>query len=334
MEEVDNLLGQMNETAGLDPKDSTVSEIASDPLITIDTQILLGIGDGGCRTARHFALNPESWRHLVMNLESFLQTRFRDKCLICGKSTTASNGAEEHVVLQGLGIKWGKLPAGIICKHCNNGCSYAESRLLKLGLLGALRPFYVGSKKEKTFGDESTGKVILRNNPTDGFQMYFPYTKMEMAALEGGPGTLTIKVPLEEAATVHYSRALHKMAYLALATAHPDLALSEGLSDARQFIQHGAEEDYRPYCEEFVPGARPGVNIRFVVTGIKDKDDTTVFQKVLAALRIHHCCYSLSLVGDYPMEWRTGRYLGRAMEKGTRPAELTFRFDSMRPTDA
>ena len=222
----------MNETAGLDPKDSTVSEIASDPLITIDTQILLGIGDGGCRTARHFALNPESWRHLVMNLESFLQTRFRDKCLICGKSTTASNGAEEHVVLQGLGIKWGKLPAGIICKHCNNGCSYAESRLLKLGLLGALRPFYVGSKKEKTFGDESTGKVILRNNPTDGFQMYFPYTKMEMAALEGGPGTLTIKVPLEEAATVHYSRALHKMAYLALATAHPDLALSEGLSDA------------------------------------------------------------------------------------------------------
>lgn len=333
MEKVDNLLGQMDETAGLDPKDSMVSEITSDPLITIDTQILLGIGDDGCRTTRHLALNPESWRNLVTNLESFLQTKFHDKCLICGKSTTASNGAEEHVVLQGLGIKWGKLPAGIVCKCCNNGCSDAESRLLKLGLLGALRPFYVGSKKEKVFGDESTGKVILKNDPTDGFQMYFPYTKMEMPTSERGPGTLTIKVPLEEAATVHYSRALHKMAYLALATAHPNLALSEELSAVKQFIQCGAEEDYRPYCEDFVPGASPGVNIRFVVIGIKDKDNTIVLQKVLAALRIHHCCYSLSLVGDYPKEWRIGRYLGHAMEEGTRPAELTFRFDSVRPTN-
>ena len=333
MEKVDNLLGQMDETTGRDPKDSMVFETASDPLFTIDTQILFGIGDGGCRTTRHLALNPESWRHLVTNLESFQQTRFRDKCLICGKSTTASNGAEEHVVLQGLGIKWGKLPAGIVCKRCNNGCSDAERRLLKLGLLGALRPFYVGSKKEKVFEDESTGKVILRNDPTDGFQIHF-HTKMEMPASERGPGTLTIKVPLQEAATVHYSRALHKMAYLALATAHPDLALSEELSDARQFIQNGAEENYRPYCEKFVPGAPPGVNIRFVVIGIKDKDNTTVLEKVLAALRIHHCCYNLSLVGDYPEEWRTGRYLEHSMEEGTRPAELTFRFDSIRPTNA
>ena len=150
LEKVDNLLGEMDETVERDPKDSIVFETANDPLVTIDTQILFGIGDGGCRTTRNLALNPGSWRHLVTNLESFQKIRFRDKCLICGKSTTASNGAEEHVVLQGLGIKWSKLPAGIVCKRCNNGCSYAESRLLKLGLLGALRPFYVGSKKEKS----------------------------------------------------------------------------------------------------------------------------------------------------------------------------------------
>ena len=33
MEKVDNLLGQMDETAGLDPKDSTVSEVCWEPSV-------------------------------------------------------------------------------------------------------------------------------------------------------------------------------------------------------------------------------------------------------------------------------------------------------------
>ena len=275
---------------------------------------------------------PDTWLSAVGRLED---SRGRSECLICRKLTTESPSTrEEHVILQGLGPKWAALSAGFVCDNCNNGCSDSERRFLRQGLMSFFRPFYLRENKAVEFNDPSGRTVVFRNIPGEGF-------RIELTGLTGLPdkvpqpssGTVSFKVPVEYPDPIHVSRALHKMALLALAVAAPEVGLSEALNDSRAFVAEPSDEIYRPFSEMFVCGAAPGFDFRYLVS-TQESSGSVRIDLIMVMMRLHHCIYGLSLVGGYQSEHARGEYFREPrVKRGKQIVELIFGFDAMNPDE-
>ena len=227
----------------------------------------------------------------------------------------------EHFVLEGLGFGWSLFPKGFgTCDRINQEFSRHELEWLRYGAMGMCRPLFVSDGKKGppefhsptknnrriTFTRNSAGRRVIE------LRSDVPLDIPD----QGQDGELKIKLSATESNSTSVSLALHKMAYLALLLAQPEIVLDSGFHSLVEFLNSPNQQTFRPFREQFISGASPGVTICFYVnmTEILDerKDDHHVFgvDNVYVAMTIHHMIYFLSLMGAFPeTEWpESARY--------------------------
>jgi hypothetical protein len=246
----------------------------------------------------------KTWKDGVEDLRSHVLNRFGSPtCLVTLAPLALGDGTkEEHVILQGLGTRWIKLPPGFVSDAVNNGLSGAELALLRKGLLGSLRPFYVTESKEAAFTDVHGRKVVFQHHAEKGFSISVvgedPPLAPQLDATGASSGEFVFRLDVEEPEPLAVSRAIHKIAYLALCVCMPELALSPLLDDARAQIRDGHADQFRPYCERFEAGAWPGFHLALQVEGTEIGEGEVAAERLIAMLRLHHATYIFTLAGS------------------------------------
>lgn len=306
----------------------------SDWPLSVEVRLLLSVPSGSIdRTLSTHSFDPSSWVQAVAEHQRMrADLGWRDLCLLCGEPAgPRGTTSPEHVVLDGLGIGWAKLPQGATCDICNNGSSGAELRFQREGLLSLLRPFYLRRQNSIRFEDAANRSLVLRNDPARGFLIELHGLTMPETS-EGGPGTLTLIVPAKRTHAESASRALHKIAYLMLATVQPRIALARSFDDVRNYLARRTPDVFRPFDERFIPAAAPGFSVRFALTGKVAEDENRVaIDTVQAAVRLHHCVYFLSLLGPFEPPVDDARQYRSVRDGGdVQPLSIKFRFDSIR----
>jgi hypothetical protein len=114
-----------------------------------------------------------------------------------------------------------------------------------------------------------------------------------------GKGSLTFDLPVVQAATLDVSRALHKVAYLTLAVACPQLAFSSSLDHVRRYLS-SEDPSYKAYGERLRPGSPPGASVVFCMQGEFVEQDVVQGREGFVLIRIHHAEYLVPLFGPTP----------------------------------
>ncbi|NET88764.1 MAG: hypothetical protein F6K45_11835 [Kamptonema sp. SIO1D9] len=276
-----------------------------------------------------------SWKIQVQNLKRKREEIFGKRiCLISHEEIPEQNAKkEEHIILQGLGTKWIKLPPGFVCDEINNRTSGSELALLGTGLMGALRPFYLTKDKEVSFTDDCGNKIKLRNHHQRGFEIEYQGYEYINFPESSGSGEIRIRIPVQQSEPLKVSRAIHKIAYLTFCVHCAEwlqFILQKSFGHVREFIEIGTPETYRPYSEHFIPGAPPGFDISFIVTTTEEQGQLQI-QKVWTQMRLHHMGYSFSLVGDkppLPKGIKNAKYYPKPIVKNkVSYRDITFGFD-------
>jgi hypothetical protein len=241
----------------------------------------------------------------------------------------AATDAEEHVIPDGTGIHWVRLPSGGTSSQSNGRASDWERQLLREGLMGMLRPFYSGAKKDIKFDAGHGESVVFRNDPNKGFVIETRGLAISVPGGAGG-GELQIEIPVTVSATPPISRALSKMAYLALAVLDPVLAFAHHLNDVRAYLTRD-DTPYRPYGECFVPGAAPGADVNFDILCEPDGAGELVGTHMMAVIRIHHVKYVIPLIGEFPAALAPSGLVWFPDPVGacTKKAQVVFQYDSI-----
>jgi hypothetical protein len=281
--------------------------------------------------------DPESWPIAVAALATDVRRRFGGRrCLVSNRSIEDADATrDEHVVLQSLGTRWIYLPPGLVSDALNNDVSKAELSFLRAGLMGWLRDFYLTATHEKVFVDKRGRKVVLKSDPHTGFSIeVHGGPPLEPRVEPSGEGQFDFDLLVDEPATLPVSRTITKIAYLALCVAIPDIALSPVLDDARRFIEHAREEDFRAYAEQFLPGAWPGFGLRVQVDRREAENATREVERVAIGLRLHHVLYNFVLAGpaEPPPDDGSLAYFSEVRPPGTSMRRLTFRFGAIQRT--
>ncbi|MCH9685365.1 MAG: hypothetical protein K0V04_28275 [Deltaproteobacteria bacterium] len=286
--------------------------------------------DGKLRrtTKKALALTPGTMGDYVDNLKAAVQTRFGAPTCLLSLAEAENDTNVEHVLLQGLGARWVKLPRGLVRASANNKASASEQQFLRTGLMGMLRPFYLGSKKEVSFDFSDGTTVTFMNHPGTGFEIGI--TEPAGAPLrdwglpdQAGAGVLRLNIPVEIPEPRAPSTALHKLVYLTLCVVEPEVALDTALQPARDFILGGG--DYRPYAETFVPRAAPGFQACFYVAR---RVESGAVARVQAVVRLHHVRYTLGLVGP-DLVSRLPDVVPETLRGGKRNVSVEFDIESL-----
>ena len=113
---------------------------------------------------------PSTWRAAVEALRAAVIERFGvATCLLTlDPIEPGDEKSNEHVILQGLGTRWIKLPPGFVCDDANNGMSDAELEFLRKGLMGSLRPWYLNETNTTEFTDARGQTVRFRSEAGKG----------------------------------------------------------------------------------------------------------------------------------------------------------------------
>ncbi len=201
--------------------------------------------------------------------------------------------------------------------------------------MGMLRPFYAQEKKEITFPGNNGEAVTFRNNPAEGNRATAQFI-VEVSGIdiqvkgEEGPGEFRLELPVKVGSTAAVSRALTKMAYLALAVVNPDLAFSQGLDDVRAYLRDD-DAPYRPYGECFRPRASPGAEMSFDVLCSSAGQTGLSATHLMSIIRIHHVEYLIPLFGEMPtfpsIEGVT--WFEAPVEAHTSKCAVVFRYESI-----
>jgi hypothetical protein len=250
------------------------------------------------RTGRtEHELTPGTINTSVNALTTTIQGKFGRPTCVLSFAPIGDETNVEHVLPQGLGARWVKLPKGLVLESANNNASKSEQQFLRRGLMGVFRPFYVGSKKDVSFDFADGATVTFQNHPTEGFEISIVEPKDASPRDLGlpdsaGPGMLRIDLPVDMPDPRAASVALHKLAYLTLCLVEPNVALDNALQPTRDFISGSGP--YRAYAETFVPEAPPGFHACFYLVR---QAKTGVVRRVVAIVRLHHVRYTVSLAG-------------------------------------
>lgn len=240
---------------------------------------------------------PESWRSAASTLaEKVLEETGRNVCIISGQYIEeADRTKDEHVVPQGLGTRWIKLPPGLVHDEVNNDNSHGECELQRKGMLGVLRPFYISEKKCISFSsDDSNHRIVFRQCPDAGFSIELHGVGFDPDDEAHGPGHLSFSIPVEEPDPLQVSRALHKIAYLALCVRDPRFTHDARLFPVRAFITNGHRDRFRPYHECFIPDASPGFGFCYLFHMIEIENKVQL-AGLFCHFRLHHVEYTVDL---------------------------------------
>jgi len=275
--------------------------------------------------------SPVAWKKAVRLAMRERDARLgKDRCMIDPSLSTSHLDPEEHVIPQGVGIKWIKLPKGATAKHTNNRASSWERCLLRYGLMGALRPFFVKSKKSAAFEIGDGKRIVFSNDHLRGFQIE-THGIRRLQRHGQGPGQIRFRVPLHEGPTLDVSRALNKIVYLSMCVMNPAFAFSASLSDLRRYLSDD-EPTYRPYGERFVAGAAPVAGIGIDLLGSKSASGRIEGDHGIAKVRLHHVEYFVPLFPDHHVVPgpRTGiRWFPHSAPATDVVADIAFQFDSI-----
>ena len=200
--------------------------------------------------------------------------------------------SEEHVILDGTGIGWIKLPRGFVDDSVNNGASSAEGAFLGRGLMGALRPFF---KLGENFW---AGDGLVLERKADGSLHLGTAEVPRFREIPEGI-EFDVEAEIEYPASMAVSHAIHKMGYLTFATLLPNLAVHPCFDAVRNYITSPAEALFRPYTEHFGPGRAPGASLRFFIE-VEEAASTWTPMRIACDLTIHHLNHSFLLFGS---EW-------------------------------
>jgi hypothetical protein len=213
--------------------------------------------------------------------------------------------------------------------------------------MGMFRPWFVGTGKDSSpafYAPKKTEHVFSLTRAPDGTRVIGVYTGSdEPLGLpdQGSSGEISFEVPATEASSLSVSLSVHKLAYLVLLLAQPGLVFDPVFDDLRSFLCNPSESNYRPFREEMIEGATPGVSIHFLVEMLEEQPESSVSKRVFlpervyVVLKIHHMIYSLALAGELPAgDW------GAATLKGWQPPSdvqwrmktITFGFGAKRRT--
>lgn len=252
----------------------------------------------------------------------------------------ASFRSEEHFVPEGLGFPWTALPRGMgTCDRMNAEFSRYESEWLRQGPMGCFRPFFVAEGKDEPpayYAPSKSRKSVWFTRRGDGRRVlsFGPEVKSDLPD-DAGPGVLTIRVPRTQARPAWVSLALHKLALLTLWLCRGKMVFDEGFDPLRRFLLDPTKVSYRPYWQDMLEGAAPGVEMNFLVNldgEIEGEHARFGLQSVHVHMRMHHMQYGLVLLGDHPslparMEWEPWR---DPAEKPPETTPIRFAFEALK----
>lgn len=278
---------------------------------------------------RSFMLTPDTIGAFVDELAAAVHAKHGEPTCLLSLAPTAGDTNVEHVVLQGLGVRWVELPTGLVRASVNNRISPAEQQFLRDGLMGTLRPFYVGGNKQVEFNLDDGTTIRFVNDSAKGFEIHV--VQPEGAPLrdlglpdEAGEGVLRLEVPVRIPNPRASSVALHKLAYLTLCMVDPNVALDEALQPTRDFVL--GDSAYRPYAETFIPAAAPGFEASFYVARSERSNE---LRQVQAVVRLHHVRYSVGLAGS-DLVSRFDDAVPETLPGSTRNTTVAFGIGSLR----
>lgn len=255
------------------------------------------------------------------------------RCVIDPTQIAEAKSPVEHVIPQGTGIKWIALPRGATAASSNNRASRWEMALLRDGLMGMLRPFYSNAKKSVEFLSENGVRIVFRNDPGRGFVIE-THNLEKLPEPPPGPGQIRFSLQVVQAPTAAVSRALTKIAYLALVVTEPTLAFSQSLDAVRNYLVD-ENAPYRPYGELFQSGAPPGASVAFRAPGSYLGNNVAGGNFLGAVISIHHVRYFLPLIGDVPAPPSRDKvtWFPESKPAGKKRVRFSMQYDSARPTD-
>ena len=284
-------------------------------VIRIETSLVFGTKeDKFFMLSQELDVTRNNLSELAASAKEAFPEPLRDRpfCIISRRTTPEETFLnQEHFVPEGLGFGWARLPLGFgTCDRVNHFFSKHELEWLRFGAMGILRPFFVAegkndppefhspTKKSRlvTFTHNSHGKFVIE------VRSCVPLNIPD----EGENGELGINLPASDSNSTSVSLALHKMAYLALYVAQPEMILDPGFNRLIEFLNAPSEHTFMPFREQFIPGSAPGVTLRFYVDmkemSNENEGDRRIFglEGLYVTMTVHHMLYFLALVGEFP----------------------------------
>ena len=292
-----------------DIKDSTMY-LSSVPIET--SFLLVGKDNLIGEASNKIEVTRENLHDLAMATIKAYPEEFQGKpfCIISGATEpgeTFSNA--EHFVPEGLGFGWTALPRGTgTCDRINAIFGEYELEWLRFGSMGIYRPFFVGKGKDDApefYAPKKTDSVFQFKRDENGNRVIILTSDKKLPTPEPDKsGRMVITVPVTRPSSAAISLSLHKMAYLAIWLSNPGIIFDSAFVPLLTFLNNLTAETYRPYTEQMIAGAEPGVSLRFLVH-MREKteergNERRVFaiERIFAAIRAHHLLYFLSLVGN------------------------------------
>lgn len=167
-------------------------------------------------------------------------------CIFC--NSEENQGTIEHIVPESLGNKHYTLPAGCICKTCNNKFSRFEKEAISNSIIGFEKTrFAIKSKKGKTpsskvediefAGDEQGRKdiVTLKGVKTEDIKSFDPKTKI-----------MQVVVPGFEKNDVQIGKFLLKIGFESLYKSRKQIFNSKDFSELLNYLGNKTNNDW-PY---------------------------------------------------------------------------------------
>lgn len=306
--------------------------------LSVDTRVTTySVGVSRVETAGT-TYTPETIAERARSLDGWMDLELGGRYCLLSRVKMDGGRKEEHIILQGLGTKWIKLPPGFVADEVNQSLSACELAFQRYGMMGVLRPFYVGATKRAEFRSASGTSVTFENAPDLGFRIVLRggcelVLDSQSDRLDNGlaEGALNLRIDAEFPPARHVSRALHKMALLAFSLHAGGMGFADDFIPCREFILRDSAP-YRPFIEEFIPGAAPGFDITFHVFADEKEDGHRELREVAATIRLHHMRYVVCLAGS-SLVGQSGVVLEDA-PTGKRKVGVTFGFDRIVPKHA
>ena len=283
---------------------------------------------------RETIFTPESWRTRAEALADVRDHRLGpQRCLVAWPNKAATNSPEEHVIPQASGIRWIRLPRGLVSQPFNSQALAWELEFFRKGIMGPYVRSMSSARRKSCFATRTTTGSSSEIPRMMVLGLRLTGSAYFSTCLAGGPGAIRFRLPIEYPPTRVASRAITKIAYLVLAVINPDIAFSDALSDVRAYLVDD-HAPYRAYGERFCPQGPPRVSVSYWITGRHIKGDQCEIASIIAKILIHHVQYLVHLVGDWPDRPAADEITWHVSEKASekRTSTLTMNYDEAAPT--
>ncbi|MDP2309289.1 MAG: hypothetical protein Q8P18_24925 [Pseudomonadota bacterium] len=245
---------------------------------------------------------PETWRQRVDIVRALLARDGQPVCPIGCEPIPPEHARKwEHVVPQAVGVKWVKLPPGVVDDRVNHALSDCELDLFRTGTTAFLRPMYDTGNAEVPFDAGAGRTVTMAHHHERGCELHLRDGEKPTGEPpdESGPGEFHVSALVRQPRPDLTSRALCKAAYLMLVVHSPELALRDEFAPLREWLLNRKEGDRRPYGEKPVAGA-PGAQFKFLVGCEADGERVTALRWAVAMVRFGAVAYHVALLGEPP----------------------------------